>query len=29
MIGGTNENNFRIYDLSLPDGEQHIVTFIR
>ncbi len=29
MIGGSNENNFRIYDLSKADGEQHVLTFVR
>ncbi len=29
MIGGSEENNFRIYDFNRPDGEQHVVTFAR
>ncbi len=29
MIAGSEERNFRIYDLNLPEGDQHIVTVVR
>jgi len=28
MITGSDERNFRIYDLKRPEGDQHVITFI-